>query len=277
MTPPATTIARALALAAHRLDADAALARVDSVHAPAARALASGWRAAPGAAVTVAAVGAATAELTRARPRGWRRVHPSWVEHALAGEGAAVRAAVLGDGERPVDRFLARWFLGGLVPMDAAGAGAAALVALEPAALTQALVVLGRRQLAHAIAGSPPREIAGLAARLPWGILLITEVATVSRLGDAAAAALGSRRSAVARTTGLTWTDPLALPVVGLRAIASRCAGHGELPRQLAQRLPRPIGQVAALELTGPFASAPADGVTDAEIDAAIARGTVGA
>jgi hypothetical protein len=78
----------------------------------------------------------------------------------------------------------------------------------------------------------------------------------------------------VARTGGLSWTDPLALFRVGLRALAPRCTG--DVPLQIAQRLPRTMGQVAAVELTGRFALIPADGVSDAEIVAAIGRGTVG-
>jgi hypothetical protein len=248
----ATTVARALALAADRLGATAALARV------------------AGAPVDEVDLTATRAELAAVRPRHWRRIHPTWIEHALAGEGEAVRRIVTGDGDGPVDRLLARWFLGGFVAMPAHATGAAALAVLEPAALTQALLTIGRRQLAHALAGSPPREVAGLAARLPWGRALVADVAAVTALGDAATDLLGPRRAALARTAGLTWTDPLALPRTGLRAIAPVCAALGDLPRQLAQRLPRPVGLVAETELRGPFARDRGVGV--AEIVAAIAR-----
>lgn len=261
----------ALALAAHRLGSDAALARLRGPGAGEAMALLHRLRTASGAVTT------AVTELRQTRPRGWHRVHPSWIDAALGKESGAVRHAVVAGGERPHERTLARWFLGGLVSMrESNGTALERLLGLEASVLTQVLATLGRRQLAHAVLGASPPEVAIMAARMPQGRELIVEVGAVARLGERADARLGRRRSAVARTAGVAWTEPLALVRVGMRGLAPRCVDHGDLALEIAQRLPRPIGQVAALELRGPFAIEPDDGVSEVEIAAAIARGTVG-
>ncbi len=271
---PGSHVARALALAAFRPGGagDAALAQVGGRDGIAARALLVALTAPGGAALGERL----RAELAAARPAGWRAVHASWLDAALDGELAAVRAAVTGDGGAPHERFLARAYLGDLVPMPdpvAPGSAAVALVALDPALLARALSLLGRRLLAHALGAGSPRVVAELAARLPWGKELVVDLAALSALGDAAEARLGRRKSALARTAGLSWSEPLALPRAGLRAIAPVVDRVPDLARQLAQRLPRPAGVVALAELRA-FVE-PADGAGEAEIARAIARATV--
>jgi hypothetical protein len=176
-TSGATHVARALAIAAFRAGdaaaADAALARIASPEIAAARALLAAMFGAGGAAL----ITDVRRELAAPRPAHWRTVHATWLDELLAGEGAAVRAAVLGDGDTPHQRYLARAFLGGLHPMPDPSTlpahGVASLVALEPRRLAQAIVILGRRQLAHALGASSRREAAELALRLTWGKELV--------------------------------------------------------------------------------------------------------
>jgi hypothetical protein len=213
-----------MALAAVRLGVgDAALARLGGADGAAARAVVAGGGAA-----------ALRDELAAVRPAGWRMIDPSWL-----------------DGPAAEDRYRARIAYGALVPM-----GDHPLVALEPAALVRALAAIGRTQLAHALVGSAPRSIAELAARLPWGRALLGEVASIHALGAAAETRLGSRAAAAARCAGLVWSDPLALPRAGARAIARLVAGEPDLPQQLAQRLARPVGTVLLGDLRA-FATSP--------------------
>ncbi len=254
-----TAVARALAIAATRLDAAAGLGALIGDDAAAARAL----------------VGTTFEPLDDPRPRGWRHVDPSWIDHAVAGEDAAVRAIVVGDRVDPLARWLARWFLGAVVPMPSPGParGVDELPRLSARGLARTLDALGRRQLAWALAATTAAEQTSLAARLPWGHALAGEIAAVRSLGDAAATSqLGSRTSALVRTASLAWSEPTAALVAGLRAIAPRLRGRGDRAAQLCQRLPHRVGAAAWIELTGGFATAPADAVADVEVARAIAR-----
>jgi hypothetical protein len=246
-------VARALAIGARRLGASAGQAALQGPDADAARSL----------------LGASIERPDDPRPRGWRHVDPSWIDHALAGEDAAVRAIVVGDRDDPTARWLARWFLGALVPMPSPGPATCVdeLPRLPARALARTLDAIGRRQLAHAIAPATPAEHATLAARLPWGRALSGEIAAVRSLGDAAVAQLGRRTSALQRTADLAWPDAIAPLLAGARAIAPSV--HGDLAAQIAQRLPHPIGVRVLAELTGAW---PADAVAPAEVRRAIAQ-----
>lgn len=260
-------VARAMAVAAARLGVGGdALERLGGREGGDARALAGGMGG--------DTLAAAVRELAAPRPAGWKLIHESWVEGPPRGDAGAPA----------VQRHLWRIAYRDRVPMPSAGTasvagGAVALVALEPGALTRALALLGRRQLAHALAGSAPRSIADLAARLPWGRELLGDVTSIAALGDAAEKRLGRRALAQVRSAGLTWSDPLALPRAGARFIAPAVAAVADLAPQLAQRLPRPVGSVVLDELRA-FAVEPGTdrgGAGDAEIAAAIARVTVAA
>ena len=265
MTAAPSALAVALAIAARAGDRVAALAHLASAEAAAARALID------------ADLPLDRAAVAAPRPPGWRRCYPSWLDDACAGLDAATRAIVLGERVDPLAVWLAQRCLGHLAPMPEPGAARslAELPRLTARALSRTLIAIGRRQLAHAIAGASPLEQAAVARRLPWGSELGGEVAAVKTLGERAAAELGSRRAAAARTAGLTWTDPLAALAVGARAIAPAVRRIDELDRQLAQRLPRPVGLTVLAALTGPFADG-GDAVGAGEIRRAIDHGSVG-
>lgn len=265
MTASPAQVALALAIAARASDRVGALARLASDDAAAARALLE-----------------ADAPLDRAaaraaRPRGWRHCDATWLDDACAGLDGEARAIVLSEREDPAAVWLALRCLGHLAPMPDPGPARALadLPRLPARALSRTLIAIGRRQLAHAIAAASALEQAAVARRLPWGGELSGEVAAVKTLGDAAAAQLGSRRAAAARTGGLTWSDPLAALAVGARALAPAVRRAGDLDRQLAQRLPRALGQTVLAELRGRFADG-ADGVDPVEIRRAIDHGSVG-
>lgn len=249
-------IAAALAIGARRLDAGRGLAILGGTEAAAARALVAG--------------GAAIEPLDDPRPRGWRQIEPSWIEHALAGEDDRVRAIVASDRVDPLACWLARWFLAELVAMPAPGPASAAgeLARLAPRALARTLDALGRRQLAHAIAGAPPAQQASFGARVPWAAALAAELAAVRALGTAAAeAALGRRTAALGRTADLAWDQPTAAAIAGARAIAGVL--DGDCARQIAQRLPRAIGLTLLPALRGDGGGG--DPVSAAEVVRAIA------
>jgi hypothetical protein len=269
-------VARALAVAAFRPGApaagDAALARIAGPDGAAARALLAAMHASD---EGDALVTRTRRELAAPRPAHWQAVHRSWLDELLAGEGAAARAAVLGAGDGRVERHLARAFLGGLTPMPdpaAPARGVHALVALDPEVLARTIVLLGRRQLAHALIGSSRRELADLAMRLPWGKELVADVAAIASLGDLADRRLGRRTSAAARIAGLRMNESMGPARAGLRALAPRVARVPDLVEQLVQRVARPVGMLARVELRGAH---PPDGVDDVEIGQAIARASV--
>lgn len=271
-----THVARALAIAVYRhgdaAAGDAALARITSPDGAAARAMLAAMHGPDGAAL----VTRIRRELAATRPASWRTVHSTWIDEALDGEGAAVRAAVLGDGESPHERHLARAFLGNLWPMpDPASIpskGVASLVGLDPERLARTIVLLGRRQLAYALVGTPRDELGALASRLSWGKDLFAEVTALAQTRAAAEPHLGRQTSALARMRGVHVADSRGPARIGMRALAPPVARVPQLADQLAQRLSRPLGLLAREDLR--FVDPP-DGVSDAEIAQAIARASV--
>ncbi|HUQ07523.1 MAG TPA: hypothetical protein VM261_33750 [Kofleriaceae bacterium] len=266
-------VARALAIAAYRpgdaAAGDAALARIAGLDGVAARAMLAAMH------VDEALVARVRRELAAPRPANWLGVHRTWLDELLTGEGPAVRAAVLGAGDGRVERHLARAFLGSLTPMPdpaAPARGVHALVVLDPEVLARAIMLLGRRQLAYALVGAARRELADLAMRLPWGKELVAEVAAIASLGDVAEKRLGRRTSAAARIHDLRMNETTGPARAGLRALAPRVVRVPDLALQLAQRLARPVGMLARVELRGAH---PPDGVDDVELGQAIARASV--
>ncbi|MEZ4400078.1 MAG: hypothetical protein R3B06_08670 [Kofleriaceae bacterium] len=259
----ASVRAVALAQAARRLGAVTALGRLDDRDAATAGVLAASAEALP------------TAALAAARPAGWRHCDRSWIDAALAPLDPTARAIVDSDRDDPVARWLAARTLGHLAPMPTPGPAITVddLPRLSARALARVLVIVGRRQLAAALAQATVAEHAAAARQLAWGVEFLREVAEV-RADPAAVASLGGRRAAAARTAGLAWTDPLAAAQAGARALASTVRGRGDLARQVAQRLPRPLGTAVAEALTGRFARDGAP-LAAAEIRRAIERGSV--
>jgi len=272
----ATHVARALAIAAYRPGeaavGDAALACIAGHDGRAARAVLASMHGPDGAALA----SRVRRELAAPRPAHWRSVHPTWIDERLAGEGAAVRAAVTGDGDAPHERHLARAFLGGLWPMPDPTApparGVAALVALDPDVLARTIVLVGRRQVAHALTGMPRHDLAALAMRLTWGKQLIADVTALPSLGPLAERRLGRQSSAAARMRDVRVNEAMGPARVGLRALAPAVARVPQLAEQIAQRVSRPVGLLARIDLA--FVE-PADGVDDVELAQAIARASV--
>jgi hypothetical protein len=260
----ASSEAQAAAAAALLAGSAAALDRLGGAIGEEARALARSWAAMDRAARARGLAEAALA-VQRAVPRGMSLVHREWIEAALAGEGAWVRAVIAGGASVPqeVATYLARRVLGQLVamprplpwpPPDGVAIDAASLAAAPPAWIERALARAGLHQLAHATvpARGEPRSraaIAAVAARLgDDGAAFVDAVAAVDAAGDAAAARWGPRRAAIARVQrAALGDDALAVIAIGARAFAPHLGGDG--PRQVAQRLPRGVGTRVREEL----------------------------
>lgn len=271
MTAPAPdTVARVLAAAAVLDGGVAALARVAGPLGAAARAEAARLLAVagPGRALAIAEV---VAPARAARPPYADAIHPEWLEAAVAGDDARARDVVLGAAAvtAPVRVWLERRALGGLRAMAAGEVtrlqAIGELAGARPDWLALRLERLGLRQLAHATGGAPRAELAALAARLGRrGPAFVEASARLAALGERAAARLGPRRAAQARVDGVRVAqDDLAFVAIGARAIAPYVAAHGgDLPWQLAQRLPVAPGRRVLVELqqwaSAPLAEAPA-------------------
>jgi hypothetical protein len=271
-----THLARALAIAVYRpgdaAGGDAALARIAGSDGARARAVLAELHAADGAGL----VARIRRELAETRPAHWQSVHATWLDELVAGESAAARAAVLGDGESPHERHLARAFLGGVWPMPDPTTippnGVASLLGLEPERLARTIVLLGRRQLAYALVGTPREELTALASRISWGKELFAEVTALGQTRAAADAHLGRQTSALARLRDIHVADARGPARIGMRALAPSVARVPDLAEQLVQRLSRPLALLARVDLR---MVDPPDGVSDAEIAQAIARASV--
>lgn len=251
-----STFATALAVTAALGDADRAariLARIGGRDGVAARAAYTSVRDA-----SAEELAAIAARLRAPRPAGLDDVHPEWLAPA------PLRASSIPAVRTWLDRAVA----GALVAMPAGEIGRITspvdLARARPDWIALRLERVGLRQLAHATAGAERVELAALAARLGLrGPGYVEAIAKVRELGAAAAARFGPRRAAQARCEGVALSrDRLAFLAIGARAIAPHVASAGgDLPRQIAQRLPRAPGRRALDELTAwggePLASAP--------------------
>ncbi len=205
-------------------------------------------------------------------PPGLRGVHPSWIEAALAVLPARARADLArgaveagGGGSGAADPYdvsddriacwLVRWACAGLPPMPEAN------VEGPPASLDQAvrlradelaawLAEVGADQLALAVGAAGVHALS--AAAQVVGARLTRAAA---RIGvSPRAGALGPVRAAITRCR--VSLDDRALLVIGARALAPHAAALAR--RQLAVRLPRPLGLAVADALES-FARAPLD------------------
>ncbi len=201
---------------------------------------------------------AIAARLRAPRPAGLDDVHPEWVMPPPA-ESSLPAARV----------WIERARYGALVPMPEGEMGRITspvdLARARPDWLALRLERVGLRQLAHATSGAERVELAALAARLGLrGKAYVEAIARVRELGTDADARFGPRRAAQSRCSDVALSrDRLAFLAIGARAVAPHVAdAGGDLPWQIAQRLPRAPGERALAELRAwahtPIASAPA-------------------
>jgi hypothetical protein len=218
-------------------------------------------------------VAAWRAEAASALPDGLARLHPSWIEAALAGERSDVltliRAGVSGplralveklvrehpdglraidaDGEVPqeIGRDIARLAFGWLAPLCEGKGGPLAqkLCNLELEELLAEVTRLGARAVGRSLAGAAPalRARAMAAAGEPWAQLIgAASSAAVSPEERAAAAAFANTRIPASAST-----PSERLLHIGLAVLKSDLAAEtdGSLYR-VAGRLPAPLGRV---------------------------------
>jgi hypothetical protein len=192
--------------------------------------------------------------LTRARwaaaarspvPAGLRGVDPSWIEAGLVGLPARARAALARGGGDEVDVWLVRWATAAIPPMPAISAARAISIdtatELDRIALERWLGDVGADQLALAL-GAAGRTAVAAAARI-LGDRLVAAAQRIARAPRAGA--LGPVRAAIERCR--VPLDDRALVRIGARAIAPHLDPLAH--RQIAYRLPRPLGLVIAGEL----------------------------
>lgn len=245
----ASTRATALAIAAVWAAGDGAaalLARVAGADADAARGEVARLLALSG-----EQLAAETARLRAPRPLGLEHVHPEWRGEPLDTRTDAAKV------------WADRRAFGGLVAMPVRHVEQVTIPADLPHAradwLTGRFERVGLLQLAHATAAAPKAELAALAARLAQrGKPFVEAVTRILELGDGATASLGPRRAAQARCAGIRpGDDRMAFLAIGARAVAPHAAAAGgDLPWQIAQRLPRAAGERVLEELLA-WAGAP--------------------
>jgi hypothetical protein len=207
------------------------------------------------------------AELATGLPSGLARLHPSWIEDALAGEPPHLLALLRGclpasrpgslpaslgsaDHRSGLRSDLARVAFGHLAPLceNPAGPLATSLSALPFEALMDEVGRLGARTLARSLAGSEPavRARAMAVAGEPWATVM------AQAFGQAASRPVSEdeRQAAVAQVAG-----SVALPAhtpgerllhIGMATLAADLAAEhpgsrfrvaGRLPAQLGRRL----------------------------------------
>lgn len=230
----------ALAVVAHRLgaDRDRVLARIGGELGAQARA----------AAQTIGKLDAGAQKLERARvmaksrvlwPAGFRAIHPTWIEAALADLPPRARTAVANGQGDALDTWLGRWALAEFVAMPAGHAEAVRvpvdLPALSSEALRAWLERAGADQLARAL------QLGGGSSDEAWFVTAAARIAVPPRLGQ-----LGSDRAIVQRCSRLP-DDDVRLARIGARTVAPHL--DVLVARQLVQRLPRALGLVVRTEL----------------------------
>ena len=210
-----------------------------------------------------AGAGAAAAGAARHRP-DLDRGRPARAARTLGNRpgdrgghrAARARDAIASGALDEASVWLARWACADLPPLPAIDAAlevppsAAAAVQLAAPALRAWLEQIGLDQLAF---GLGPHA-AALAA--VFGDRLLVAVDRITR--PPRAGQLGARRGAIERARGDH--DPLALIRIGARALAPHAARL--VRRQLAVRLPRPLGLVVFAELAAHAAASREHGPT---------------
>jgi hypothetical protein len=207
-------------------------------------------------------------------PPGLARIHPTWLAAALADAPAGVRQALvealppaLRDAVRaeagmeptrppparppvPVLAWLRRRAWGGLCampegePLTGLPADLEDLPLCASGVLEERLAELGLARAAVALSGAPRSALAALCARLTPAHAAALVAAVGATQADAAAG-----RVALADLADLAGTVPggadgrALLALLGARVLGATVAGRGDLPRQIAQRLPLPLGR----------------------------------
>jgi hypothetical protein len=190
------------------------------------------------------------AEAASALPAGLSRLHPSWIEEALAGERtevvAAIRAAPPADRAiaEETSRELARLAFGRLAPLCESPAGplAQGLCDLEFEDLLSEVTRVGARVVGRSLAGAAPSLRARAMASVgePWAQeIAAASLATVSPAERAAAAV--HARAAAASERRPARERMLAIGLTSLKAELT-AEGSGS-PFRVAGRLPAPLGR----------------------------------
>jgi hypothetical protein len=214
-------------------------------------------------------------------PAGLGRLDPTWIEAALAPLPPAARAALRatlpaaaagaahaaapGAAPRPdALAWLARVALGSccaMPPEEEGPAATPAATARRPAAAVLAAVVAaGRERVALALRHAPRSARAAFCSRLPPD-----EATALLRAIEAAPADAAAARRAQGQLTEVAAHAPSEVDGAGLirrlgaRALGAAVAGAGDVPRQLAQLLPRDLG-LLLLEAAAGAASLPTPG-----------------
>jgi len=179
-------------------------------------------------------------------PPGIRGVDPTWIEAGLVGLPARARMAVSGPRD-PVDVWLARWACAAIPPLPAIDHALEIPGSIEDAirlsagALVEWLAEVAADQLAHALSSQP--AALGAIARITGDRVL----AAADRIPHPPrAGALGPIRDAIVRCRAEATGRELLLRI-GARAIGPHTDPMTR--RQLAVRLPRPLGLTLADEM----------------------------
>lgn len=184
-------------------------------------------------------------------PAGFRMIHPTWIEAALAELPVQAREAVANLGTSPREVWLARMAAGGFVAMPQTTVSMvkvpAELPALAPVALQAWLERAGADQLARAA------QIADQGGAVQMMLLVLRDpalraardrIAVPPRVGQ-----FGSDRAVIERCTQVPH-DETRLLRIGARAVAAHLSPL--VRQQLVQRLPRALGVTVRLELNRP-------------------------
>ncbi len=180
-------------------------------------------------------------------------MHPTWIEAALAELPPRARTALAAAGGDATDVWLARWATAAFVampelrPPPLLSLGELAAHAHDEVAAW--LERVGADQLARAAVIAGPDAVAVLASHLPAAL---ARIALPPRAGQ-----LGPDRAVVRRCAGLATIND-GLIRIAARTIAPWFATDVVGRRQLAQRLPRPLGLAIAAELDA-YADTPLD------------------
>jgi hypothetical protein len=204
------------------------------------------------------------AELARARPDGLERIDPSWYTPPPPSRSPAAAALL----DKAAFAHLVPMIDGATAQLNGASAprNGAALSLRAPDEIESLLVMLGRRRVALAFVGTPRGGLAQLCARVgePAASELLAEVRALKSATpahdevNAAQRALFRGGGDWQRATPAAGTD--AGRALFLRAgagwLAPLLAREGDELRRVAQRLPRPLGELLLDEAATPSADA---------------------